>query len=59
MNPMDFIRKEPYQLFINGERVTPEGKETFQAVNPVNNEAFAEIYKAGDKMCIRDRYNSI
>lgn len=49
MNPMNFIRKEPYQLFINGERVTPERKETFQAINPVNNEAFAEIYKAGDK----------
>lgn len=49
MNPMDYIRKEPYQLFINGERITPEVKDTYQAINPVNNEAFAEIYKAGEK----------
>ena len=49
MNPMDYIRKEPYQLFINGERVTPEVEDTFEAVNPVNNEPFAVIYKAGTK----------
>lgn len=49
MNPMDYIRKEPYQLYINGERVTPEEKATFQAINPVNNEPFATIYKAGKK----------
>lgn len=49
MNPMDFVRKEPYQLFINGERVVPEKKDVFQAINPVNNEPFATIYKAGEK----------
>lgn len=49
MNPMEYIRKEPYELFINGERVTPEVKDTFEAINPVNNEPFAKIYKAGEK----------
>lgn len=49
MNPMHYIRKEPYELFINGERVIPEDRATFQAINPVNNEPFATIYKAGKK----------
>ena len=49
MNPMEHVRKETYQLFINGKRVTPEKPDTFQAINPVNNEPFATIYKAGEK----------
>lgn len=49
MDPMKYVRKETYQLFINGKRVTPEKPDTFQAINPVNNEPFATIYKAGEK----------
>lgn len=49
MDPMKYVRKETYQLFINGKRVTPEKPDTFQAINPVNNKPFATIYKAGEK----------
>ncbi len=49
MNPYDYVKKEPYKLYIDGEFIVPEGKETFEIINPVNNEAFATAYKAGEK----------
>ena len=49
MNPQEYIRKEAYKLYINGEFVVPEGAQTFDIVNPVNNEPFAKAYKAGLK----------
>lgn len=49
MNPQEYIRKEPYKLYIDGEFVVPEEAQTFDLVNPVDNEAFAKAYKAGVK----------
>jgi len=49
MRPMEYIKTEPYKLYINGEFVVPESKETFDIVNPVDNETFAKAYKAGEK----------
>ena len=46
MNPQEYIRKEAYKLYINGEFVVPEGAQTFDIVNPVNNEPFAKAYIA-------------
>ena len=48
MNPMDFVSKEPYKLFINGEYVPSESGATQNCVNPANNEVFACAYKAGE-----------
>ncbi len=47
MNPYSFVKKEPYKLFINGEYIASEAKETFDIINPVNNKAFATAYKGG------------
>lgn len=49
MNPYDYVKKEPYKLYVNGEFIIPEKGETFDVVNPVNNEVFAKAYKAGTK----------
>ncbi len=49
MNPLDYIKKDTYKLYINGEKVIPEVKEKFKTYNPVNNELIAEVYKAGEK----------
>ncbi|GLC32857.1 aldehyde dehydrogenase family protein [Clostridium omnivorum] len=47
MNPLSFVKKDPYKLYINGEFVASESGKTFDIVNPVNNEAFAKAYKGG------------
>ena len=47
MNPYDYIKKEPYKLYIDGEFVIPKEKEVFDVINPVTNEPFAKVYKAG------------
>lgn len=47
MNPYEYVKNEPYKLYIDGEFVIPESKETFDIVNPVTNEVFAKAYKAG------------
>ncbi len=49
MNPYDYVKKEPYKLYINGEFIAPESGETFDIINPVTNEPFAKAYKAGIK----------
>lgn len=49
MRPMECIKSEPYKLYINGEFVIPESQETFDIINPVDNEPFAKAYKAGKK----------
>jgi acyl-CoA reductase-like NAD-dependent aldehyde dehydrogenase len=45
MNPLSFIKKEPYKLYINGEFVASETGKIFDVINPVNNEPFAKAYK--------------
>ena len=47
MNPYDYVKKEPYKLYIDGEFVIPKEKEVFDVINPVTNEPFAKVYKAG------------
>lgn len=40
MNPYEYVKNEPYKCYINGEFVIPESGETFDIINPVNNEPF-------------------
>lgn len=47
MNPLSFVKKEPYKLYINGEFVASESGKTFDVINPVNNQPFAKAYKGG------------
>lgn len=49
LNPYKYIKEEPYKLYINGEFVTSESRETMDAINPVNNKVFAKMYKGGEK----------
>lgn len=47
MNPYDYVKKEPYRLYINGEFVASESGKMMDIVNPANNEVFAAAYKGG------------
>lgn len=47
MNPLSFVKKEPYKLYINGEFTASESSETFDIINPVDNLPFAKAYKGG------------
>ncbi len=47
INPYQYVQAEPYKLYINGEFVPSATGETTQALNPVNNEPFATMYKGG------------
>jgi len=47
MDPLRYVRKEPYKLYINGEFVPSESGKTFDIINPVNNLPFAKAYKGG------------
>ena len=49
MNPLSFIKKEPYKLYINGEFVPSESGKMTDVINPVDNQPFAKAYKAGAK----------
>lgn len=49
VNPCRYIKEEPYKLYINGEFVPSESGEIMEAINPVNNKVFAEMYKGGEK----------
>ena len=44
MNPMDFVSKDPYKLYINGEYVPSVSGKTQDCVNPATNEVFAKAY---------------
>lgn len=44
---MSQMKRETYQLFINGEAVEAASGETFTTYNPATGEAIAEIAKAG------------
>lgn len=48
MNPMSYVRKEPYKLYINGAFVPSESGKTFEVVNPANNQVFAAAYYGGE-----------
>jgi len=47
LNPLLFVKKEPYKLYINGEFAASESGKTFDIINPVDNQPFAAAYKGG------------
>lgn len=47
MDPLSFVKKETYRLYINGEFTASESGEVFEAINPVNNKPFGSVYKGG------------
>jgi len=49
LNPLSFVKKEPYKLYINGEFTASESGKTFDVINPVDNQPFAKAYKGGIK----------
>lgn len=49
MNPLEFVKKEPYKLYINGEFTASESGKTFDIINPANNQTFAKAYKGSTK----------
>ena len=48
MNPYDFVKKEPYMLYIDGKYVPSASGKTQDIVNPATNEVFAKAYKGGE-----------
>ena len=51
MNPMDYVQKAPYMLYIDGKYVPSASGETTDVVNPATNEAFAKAYRGGKEDC--------
>ena len=47
MNPMDYVSKTPYKLYIDGQYVPSTSGRTIDCVNPANNEVFASAYYGG------------
>lgn len=47
MNPMDFVSKDPYKLYIDGKYVPSISGKTQDCNNPATNEVFARAYKGG------------
>lgn len=46
-NPLEYVKKEPYKLYIDGEFVPSQSGRTMDVLNPVNNEPFAKAYVGG------------
>lgn len=47
MNPLDFVKKEPYKLYIDGKWVKSKSQKTFDMINPATDEVFASAYQGG------------
>jgi len=47
MNPMDYVKKEPYKLYIDGKFVPSASGKISESTNPANNEVFASFYRGG------------
>lgn len=45
MNPLDYVRKTPYELYIDGKYVPAEKGKVVDVINPANNEPFAQVYR--------------
>lgn len=45
MDPLSYIKKEPYKLYIDGEFAASESGKTFDIMNPADNQPFAKAYK--------------
>lgn len=46
-NPLDYVKKEPYKLYINGKWEASESGELMDLMNPVNLETYGRIYRGG------------
>ncbi|MEG2931317.1 MAG: aldehyde dehydrogenase family protein, partial [Ruthenibacterium sp.] len=51
MNPLDYVQKTPYMLYIDGKYVPSLSKKTSDAVNPATGEVFAQTYRGGKEDC--------
>lgn len=51
MNPMDFVKKQPYQLYIDGAYVPAINGEIVEVINPATNQPFAKAYKGSREDC--------
>lgn len=51
MNPLDFVNKQPYKLYINGQYVPAQKGKIAEVVNPVTNRPFAKAYKGSREDC--------
>ena len=40
---------QPYQMFVNGEWVFAESKETYDVLNPATSEVIAKVPKGGSE----------
>ncbi len=49
MDPYQYIKKEPYKMYIDGQWVASENKETFDIINPAVGEVFATAYKGSEE----------
>ena len=45
MNPLDYVRKTPYELYIDGKYVPAEKGKVVDVINPAKNEPFAQVYR--------------
>ena len=45
MNPLDYVKKTPYELYIDGKYVPAEKGKVVDVINPANNEPFAQVYR--------------
>lgn len=45
MNPLLFVKKEPYKLYINGKFTASESGKILDIINPADNKPFAAAYK--------------
>ncbi|MBQ3108007.1 MAG: aldehyde dehydrogenase [Clostridia bacterium] len=51
MNPMDYVSKTPYKLYINGEYVAAEKGKIVDVNNPATNKPFAQVYRGTVEDC--------
>jgi acyl-CoA reductase-like NAD-dependent aldehyde dehydrogenase len=52
-DPHEYVKSEPYPLYIGGEFVPSRSRETFDIINPVDNKAFAQANKGGKEDILR------
>ena len=51
MEALKYVKKEPYQLFIDGKYIPSENGSIVDVINPVNNLPFAKAYRGTKTDC--------
>ena len=46
-DPIGYLKKEPYPMYINGQFVPSGCGDTFDVASPVTNETIAQVYRGG------------